>query len=188
MTEAVDLEFVDRVVEELGRDRQAVIPILQALQAHYRYLPPEALRRVCTLTEITPAQIEGVASFYTHPPPSCGRHLIRVCHGPPATSRCRTGHRGHPPALSRSAPTRTPTPMGVSPSSRSHARAAAPQPRLQIDGVTTAISPVTAPPRLSTTSSGSSGGFYARRAAHGGRRWLGEIRIGIGSCCTLGEA
>lgn len=82
MTGAVDLEFVDRVVEEIGRDREAVIPILQALQAHYRYLPPEALRRVCALTEITPAQIEGVASFYAqfrHRP--VGEHLIRVCHG-----------------------------------------------------------------------------------------------------------
>ena len=46
-------------------DRQAVIPILQALQAHYRYLPPGGAAPSVHLTEITPAQIEGVASFYT---------------------------------------------------------------------------------------------------------------------------
>ncbi|MGD9496290.1 MAG: NAD(P)H-dependent oxidoreductase subunit E [Armatimonadota bacterium] len=80
--EGIDLSHVDRVVEEIGRDREAVIPILQALQAHYRYLPQEALERVCELTEITPAQIAGIASFYTqfrHRP--VGEHLIRVCHG-----------------------------------------------------------------------------------------------------------
>ncbi|MGC9320144.1 MAG: NAD(P)H-dependent oxidoreductase subunit E, partial [Armatimonadota bacterium] len=81
-TDSVDLSFVDRVVEEVGGDREAVIPILQRLQEHYRYLPPEGLRRVCELTEITPAQLEGVATFYTqfrHRP--VGEHIIRVCHG-----------------------------------------------------------------------------------------------------------
>ena len=56
--------------------REAVIPILQAIQAHYRYLPPEALERVCELTEITPAAIAGVSTFYTqfrHQP--VGRHI-----------------------------------------------------------------------------------------------------------------
>ena len=47
-----------------GRSTEAAIPILQAIQAHYRYLPDEALRRVCELTEITPAQIAGTSSFY----------------------------------------------------------------------------------------------------------------------------
>ena len=47
------------MVEETGRDREAVIPILQRLQEHYRYLPEAALERVCELTEITAAQIEG---------------------------------------------------------------------------------------------------------------------------------
>src|SRR3990170_4879085 len=42
----VDLSFVDRTVEDLGRGREVVIPILQAIQEHYRYLPQEALERV----------------------------------------------------------------------------------------------------------------------------------------------
>lgn len=78
----LDLTFVDRTVERLGRQPEAVIPILQALQAHYRYLPQPALERVCALTEITPAAIAGVSSFYTqfrHRP--VGRHIISVCHG-----------------------------------------------------------------------------------------------------------
>jgi NADH-quinone oxidoreductase subunit F len=80
--DAVDLAVVDRTVAELGRERRLTIPILQALQAHYRYLPRQALVRLCEISDITPAQVEGVATFYaqfrTMP---VGRHLISVCHG-----------------------------------------------------------------------------------------------------------
>ncbi len=78
----LDLKFVDETVERLGRRTEAVIPILQAIQAHYRYLPREAMERVCKLTEITPATIAGVSTFYSqfrHRP--VGKHIISVCHG-----------------------------------------------------------------------------------------------------------
>ena len=42
----LDLDFVDRTISDLGRDPETVIPILQAIQEHYRYLPQEALERV----------------------------------------------------------------------------------------------------------------------------------------------
>jgi len=80
----VDIEIrdIDALVEGLGRGQSAVIPILQAIQDQYNYLPEEALRRVCELTEITPAQIVGVASFYSQfrfTP--AGEHMIKVCVG-----------------------------------------------------------------------------------------------------------
>jgi NADH:ubiquinone oxidoreductase subunit E len=78
----VDLAFVARLVERHGPGREAAIPILQAIQTHYRYLPDEALRRVCELTEISPAQIAGTSSFYAQFRRSpVGRHVVRVCHG-----------------------------------------------------------------------------------------------------------
>jgi NADH:ubiquinone oxidoreductase subunit E len=78
----LDLSFVDELVERFGRSREAAIPILQAIQSHYRYLPDEALRRVCERTEITPAQIAGTSSFYAQFRRSpVGRHVVRVCHG-----------------------------------------------------------------------------------------------------------
>jgi NADH:ubiquinone oxidoreductase subunit E len=74
--------FVERIVQHHGRSKEAAIPILQAIQTHYRYLPDEALKRVCELTEITPAQIAGTSSFYAQFRRSpMGRHLVRVCHG-----------------------------------------------------------------------------------------------------------
>ena len=81
MTEP-DIQFVDRIVEEIGRGSEAVIPILQAIQDECRYLPEQALRRVCEITDITPAAITGVSTFYDqfrHRP--MGMHLIRVCVG-----------------------------------------------------------------------------------------------------------
>jgi len=79
---SLDPAFVDELVERFGRSREAAIPILQAIQNHYRYLPDEALRRVCERTEITPAQIAGTSSFYSQFRRSpVGRHVVRVCHG-----------------------------------------------------------------------------------------------------------
>ncbi|MBL9127982.1 MAG: NAD(P)H-dependent oxidoreductase subunit E, partial [Verrucomicrobiales bacterium] len=80
--DANQLGFVDETVARLGRKKDAVIPILQALQEHYRYLPEPALRRVCELSEITPSQIWGIATFYDqfrHKP--VGKHIVHVCHG-----------------------------------------------------------------------------------------------------------
>jgi NADH:ubiquinone oxidoreductase subunit E len=79
---AIDLGFVDELVARQGRSKEAAITLLQAIQTHYRYLPDEALRRLCELTEITPAQIAGTSSFYgqfrRRP---VGKHIVRVCHG-----------------------------------------------------------------------------------------------------------
>lgn len=78
----IDITPVDRIIAEIGRSVDSVVPILQALQEHYRYLPQEALERVCQLTDITPAAIAGVSTFYTrfrHRP--VGQHMISVCRG-----------------------------------------------------------------------------------------------------------
>ena len=81
-TETLDLHFVDELIAQFGRSPEAAISILQGIQAHYRYLPDEALDRVCQLTEITPAQIAGTSSFYAHFRRSpVGDHVVRVCHG-----------------------------------------------------------------------------------------------------------
>jgi len=78
----IDLACVDRIVDEIGQRPEHVIPILHAVQRRFRYVPEAAQRRICELTDITPADIAGVASFYSQfrlrP---CGEHMISVCHG-----------------------------------------------------------------------------------------------------------
>ncbi|MCX6277725.1 MAG: NAD(P)H-dependent oxidoreductase subunit E [Bacteroidetes bacterium] len=76
------LKPVSTIIAHHGTTADAIIPILQAIQQEYKYLPREALQRVCETTEITAAQIESVASFYGQfrfEP--AGKHIIRVCTG-----------------------------------------------------------------------------------------------------------
>ena len=78
----LDLSCIEEIVVQCGTRREAVIPILQAIQHHYHYLPQSALKRVCELTDITPADITGVSTFYTHfRHQPVGRHMIHVCQG-----------------------------------------------------------------------------------------------------------
>jgi NADH-quinone oxidoreductase subunit F len=77
-----DFEFTERVVAELGRQPHALIPILQQLQDKYGYLPQEALEHLSRISDIRPADITGVSTFYDmfrHSP--VGRHRVRVCRG-----------------------------------------------------------------------------------------------------------
>jgi NADH:ubiquinone oxidoreductase subunit F (NADH-binding)/NADH:ubiquinone oxidoreductase subunit E/Pyruvate/2-oxoacid:ferredoxin oxidoreductase delta subunit len=81
MTE-LDLTFVDETVERIGATPDAVIPLLQALQEHYGYLPVAALEQLSETTQITPAAITEVSTFYDmfrHEP--VGKHVVQVCHG-----------------------------------------------------------------------------------------------------------
>ena len=78
----LDISHIDAIVEAKGRGPEAVIPILQAIQSEYRYLPNAALERVCELTDIQPASIEGVATFYSQfRRDPVGEHLISLCDG-----------------------------------------------------------------------------------------------------------
>ena len=81
-TETIDLIPVQTILNTEGHSPDAVIPILQSIQSHYRYLPEEALRYVCEKGGISPSQVSGVSTFYTqfrHSP--VGKHIIRVCEG-----------------------------------------------------------------------------------------------------------
>ena len=78
----MDLKFIDNIVKDIGTGQDKVLEILQAIQGHFRYLPAEALERVCELTEITPGAITGVSTFYDqfrHRP--AGKYTINVCVG-----------------------------------------------------------------------------------------------------------
>jgi len=78
----IELKDIDDIVAKEGGTQKSVIPVLQAIQEKYNYLPEEALRRVCEISEITAAQIVGVASFYSQFRFSpAGEHMIKVCVG-----------------------------------------------------------------------------------------------------------
>ena len=70
---------VDEIVEHTGREKDKVILILQEVQKKLNYLPSEALRHICSVTDITPGQLSGVSTFYSqfrHLP--VGKHIIKI--------------------------------------------------------------------------------------------------------------
>ena len=75
-------ETVCRVLEENKFDKSKLIPILQAVQEEYRYLPQEVLTFISSSLNISPAKVYGVATFFAHftliPK---GKHIIRICDG-----------------------------------------------------------------------------------------------------------
>ncbi|NLN29059.1 MAG: NADH-quinone oxidoreductase subunit NuoE [Firmicutes bacterium] len=80
---AEDVEAaVQRIVRSTPARRMDLIPILQAIQAEYRYLPEAALRCVARELNIPPATVYGVATFYSqfalNPK---GKWVIQVCNG-----------------------------------------------------------------------------------------------------------
>ncbi|GHS94712.1 NADH-quinone oxidoreductase subunit F [Bacteroidia bacterium] len=76
------IEQTDAIIDGIGKERSTIIPLLQALQAEFNYLPYEAIERVYERTEIDRAQLISVSTFYSqfrHIP--LGKHLIKVCTG-----------------------------------------------------------------------------------------------------------
>lgn len=73
---------VDAIIDRIGTSRQIIIPLLQALQHEFSYLPSAALEHIYERTEIDRAQLISVSTFYSqfrHIP--YGKHLIKVCTG-----------------------------------------------------------------------------------------------------------
>ncbi|MBI9034782.1 MAG: NAD(P)H-dependent oxidoreductase subunit E [Bacteroidales bacterium] len=74
--------IVDQIIRDTGTESHQVIPVLQAIQDKFNYLPEEALVRVCDTTEITAAQIFGISTFYSQfRHKATGMHIIKICIG-----------------------------------------------------------------------------------------------------------
>jgi NADH:ubiquinone oxidoreductase subunit F (NADH-binding)/NADH:ubiquinone oxidoreductase subunit E/Pyruvate/2-oxoacid:ferredoxin oxidoreductase delta subunit len=76
------ISVVESVVKETGTGKDKVILILQEVQKKLNYLPSEALKQICRISDVTPGQISGVSTFYSqfrHIP--SGQHTIKICAG-----------------------------------------------------------------------------------------------------------
>ncbi len=75
-------EKVCQILDHYGRDASKLIPILQAVQEEYRFLPEEVMTFVATSLKIPPAKVYGVATFYAHfALEAKGKYVIRLCDG-----------------------------------------------------------------------------------------------------------
>jgi NADH:ubiquinone oxidoreductase subunit F (NADH-binding)/NADH:ubiquinone oxidoreductase subunit E len=77
-----NFQNIDLIIQEKGSEKKNLIPILQAIQNEYNYLPEETLKYLSEKTAITPSEIVSVASFYKQfRMQPAGKHMVKVCVG-----------------------------------------------------------------------------------------------------------
>ncbi len=68
------------IIAAHGAPEGGALPVLQALQAEFGYIPPEAVLAVAQALNLTRAEVHGVLTFYhdlrAEPP---GRHVLKLC-------------------------------------------------------------------------------------------------------------
>ena len=78
----IDWDRVQQIIDAHRGQRGMLIPVLQEIQDEVGYIPQQALSLVARGLKTTPAQVQGVvtfyAMFYTSPR---GRNVVRVCRG-----------------------------------------------------------------------------------------------------------
>jgi len=80
--ETLDMAPLDDVLDKYVGQDGAAIPVLQAAQEIYGYLPAEVLQYISTRLDIPVSQLYGVATFYAQfYLTRRGRHTVRVCDG-----------------------------------------------------------------------------------------------------------
>jgi NADH:ubiquinone oxidoreductase subunit E len=79
---SLSLEKIDAIIEAKGKSREMAIPILQAIQKTFRYIPEEAIIHIAKTTEMTESQLFGIATFYAQfRLQPVGEKMVKVCHG-----------------------------------------------------------------------------------------------------------
>ena len=81
-TKEIIYRRTDAIIDKIGTQRDLIIPLLQAIQQEFSYLPSDAIDRLYERTEIDRAQLISVATFYSQlRMVPYGKHIIKVCIG-----------------------------------------------------------------------------------------------------------
>jgi len=96
MMSSKTIEKLDAIINTYKDGKAALIPILQAINAEFNYLPKDALRYVAEELSLPLSHVYRVATFFTaFTLKPRGRHLIKICLG----TACYV--RGSPRILSK---------------------------------------------------------------------------------------
>jgi NADH-quinone oxidoreductase subunit E len=73
---------LEKIIAKYPTKKAALLPALWLAQEEYGgWLPPEAMREVAGYLDLPPAEVEGVATFYTmYNKQPIGKFHIEVCH------------------------------------------------------------------------------------------------------------
>lgn len=70
------------ILELYQHKRSNLIPILQAVQQEYRYLPKDVLQFIAASLQIPASRVFGVSTFYSHfALTPKGEYVIKICNG-----------------------------------------------------------------------------------------------------------
>ena len=84
-------EKLNLMISQIGSAPEKAIPLLQAVQTEFRYIPIEAIEHIAANTEMTETKLYGVATFYSQfRLEPVGESIIKVCHG----TACHVGGAG----------------------------------------------------------------------------------------------
>lgn len=73
-------EEIERLVEKYGKNRSALLPILQDIQRKHNYVSDHAQQEVARLLDIHPVEVYSVVSFYAFlSSKPKGRNIVRLC-------------------------------------------------------------------------------------------------------------
>jgi NADH-quinone oxidoreductase E subunit len=78
----LDWNKIGAVIDKHRGKKWALIPLLQEIQEVCGYIPPESIEPVAEALHLSPAQVQGVITFYagfTLKPK--GKYVLRVCRG-----------------------------------------------------------------------------------------------------------
>jgi len=77
-----DLKKINSIIKEYGKESDSLIPIIQAINQEYTYLPKNILKYVSQELNVPLSQVYHVATFYTaFSLKPRGKHTIKVCMG-----------------------------------------------------------------------------------------------------------
>jgi len=78
----MNVKAVKNILERHERNQSNLIAILRDVQEEFSYLPQEAMEIIAKDLGISPAQVYGCATFYSHfTLEPKGKYVIRVCDG-----------------------------------------------------------------------------------------------------------
>ncbi len=76
------LAAVNKILEKNNFSESRLIPILQEIQAEYKYLSKDMISYVANSIGVPPSRVYGVATFYAHfSLQPKGKHIFKLCDG-----------------------------------------------------------------------------------------------------------
>ena len=78
----VDWNKIHQIIGKYKGTKWGLIPLLQEVQEHIGYIPPESIEPIAEALNLFPAEVQGVVTFYagfTLKPK--GKYVLKVCRG-----------------------------------------------------------------------------------------------------------